>query len=90
MDYENGKSSYSEKLNELSALPIDEFEAEKLGALEAADYGKGLIETPEEERTISFEDQAYLDSIYEEMDRQSIPSSYDARLKCKSKHKSYF
>ena len=82
LDYENGKSSYSEKLNELSALPIDEFEAEKLGGLEAPDYATGLIETPEEERTMSLEDQAYLDSIYEDLDRQSIPSSYDARSKC--------
>merc|ERR1719203_2526503 len=81
LDYENGKSSYSEKLNELSALPIDEFEAEKLGGLEAPEYATGLIETPEEERTISPEDQAYLDSIYEDLDRQSIPSSYDARSK---------
>merc|ERR1719369_2041573 len=68
LDYENGLSSYSEKLNELSAIPMDEFAA-------------GLIETPEEERNISPEDQAYLDSIYEDLDRQSIPSSYDARSK---------
>ena len=82
MDFENGKSSYSEKLNELSALPSDEFESEKLGALGAPEYAKGLIETPEEERIMSLEDQAYLDSIYEDLDRQSIPSSYDARSKC--------
>merc|ERR1719500_1412601 len=81
LDYENGLSSYSEKLNELSAIPMDEFEAEKEGALEYPDYATGLIETPEEERNISPEDQAYLDSIYEELDRQSIPSSYDARSK---------
>merc|ERR1719230_1873771 len=66
LDYENGLSSYSEKLNELSALPMDQFEAEKEGALEYPDYATGLIETPEEERIISDEDQAYLDSIYEE------------------------
>merc|ERR1712008_474623 len=53
LDYENGKSSYSEKLNALSALPKDEFEAEKLGGLEGPIYAKGLIETPEAERTIS-------------------------------------
>ena len=82
LDYENGKSSYSEKLNELSALPIDEFEAEKLGGLEAPEYATGLIETPEEERTISLEDQAYPDSIYEDLDCQSIPSSYDEGSKC--------
>merc|ERR1719427_516021 len=62
LDYENGLSSYSEKLNELSAIPMDEFEAEKEGALEYTDYATGLIETPEEERNISDEDQAYLDS----------------------------
>ena len=82
LDYENGKSSYSEKLNELSALTKDEFEAEKLGLLEGYGYRKyptGLIETPEAERTLSPEDQAYLDKIYEDLDREYIPSSYDAR-----------
>merc|ERR1719347_700811 len=69
LDYENGLSSYSEKLNELSALPMDQFEAEMEGALERPDYATGLIETPEEERNISPEDKAYLDSIYEELER---------------------
>merc|ERR1712158_244711 len=47
LDYENGKSSYSEKLNALSAIPEDEFEAEKLGGLEGpTTRAKGLIETP--------------------------------------------
>merc|ERR1719230_2157400 len=53
LDYENGLSSYSEKLNKLSAIPMDEFEAEKEGALENPDYATGLIETPEEERITS-------------------------------------
>ena len=80
LDYENGKSSYSEKLNALSALPKDEFEAEKLGGIEGpTTYAKGLIETPEAERILSPEDQAYLNKIYEDMDREYIPSSYDAR-----------
>ena len=79
LDYENGKSHFSEKLNALSALPEDEFEAEKLGGLEPQAYAKGLIETPEAERILSPEDQAYLDQIYEELDREYIPSSYDAR-----------
>ena len=35
---------------------------------------------------MSLEDQAYLDSIYEDLDRQSIPSSYDARSKCMQYH----
>merc|ERR1711936_1275467 len=79
LDFENGLSSYSEKLNELSAIPIDQFEAEKEGAIIKQDYATGLIETPEEERKTSPEDQAYLDSIYEEMDRQYVAPSYDAR-----------
>ena len=80
LDYANGKSSYSEKLNALSALPEDEFEAEKVGGIEGpTGYAKGLIETPEAERTLSPEDQAYLDKIYEDLDREYIPSSYDAR-----------
>merc|ERR1712086_1172505 len=81
LDYENGKSSYSEKLNELSALPEDEFAAEKLGLLDGNSrvYPTGLIETPEAERTLSPEDQAYLDKIYEDLDLEYIPSSYDAR-----------
>merc|ERR1711988_731491 len=46
LDYENGLSSYSEKLNELSALPMDQFETEMEGALERSNYATGLIETP--------------------------------------------
>jgi len=81
LDYENGKSSYSEKLNELSALTKDEMEMEKEGLLDAEHYATGLIETPEEERNMSPEDEAYLDSIYDELDRAYIPSTYDARKK---------
>merc|ERR1712088_329736 len=54
-------------------------EQDKLGGLEGPIYPKGLIETPEAERTLSPEDQAYLNKIYEDMDREYIPSSYDAR-----------
>ena len=81
LDYENGKSSYSEKLNELSALTKDEIEAEKEGLLDVNSrvYPTGLIETPEAERILSPEDQAYLDKIYEDLDLEYIPSSYDAR-----------
>merc|ERR1711990_671765 len=45
LDYENGKSSYSEKLSGLEGPTT---------------YAKGLIETPEAERILSPEDQAYL------------------------------
>ena len=81
LDYEKGLSHFSEKINALSALPKAEFEAEKLGGLEvdSRTYATGLIETPESERILSPEDQAYLDKIYEDLDRESIPSSYDAR-----------
>ena len=82
-DYESGKSSFSEKLNELSAMTKDEIELEKEGLVEmdATDYATGLIETPEQERHMSPEDEAYLNAIYEELDRWGIPSSFDARKK---------
>merc|ERR1711936_1079836 len=41
LDFENGLSSYSEKLNELSAIPIDQFEVEKEGAIIKQDYATG-------------------------------------------------
>jgi len=81
-DYEAGKSTYSEKLNGLSALTKDEMENEKMGLLSNTENrATGLLETPEEDRILSEEDQAYLDSIYDEMDRAWLPSSYDARTK---------
>ena len=82
LDYENGLSSFSEKLNELSALDVAEMEMEKEGlTVEPHAYATGLIETPEEERNMSPEDEAYLNSIYDELDRAYVPSTYDARKK---------
>ena len=51
-DYKIGKSQFSEKLNEISALTKDELEIEKMGAIF---FSTGLIETPEEERNLESE-----------------------------------
>jgi len=69
----------AEKLNELSAIPKDEFEAEKLGALEHESFAMGLLETPEEMRINSPETQAFLDAFYAEADRIEYPEHFDAR-----------
>lgn len=78
-DYESGKSSYSEKLNELSALTKEEFEAEKEGLISHGEYATGLVETPEEFRKMSPEKEAKLQEIYETLDRAYTPPSFDAR-----------
>ena len=75
-DYQIGKSQFSEKLNEISALTKDELEMEKMGAIF---FSTGLIETPEEERNL--ESEKRLQEIYDEMDRKGLPSSFDARKK---------
>jgi hypothetical protein len=54
----------SEKLNELSALTKDQFEEEKEGAIAHEEpFATGLLETPEEMRKLSREDQEYLDRL---------------------------
>merc|ERR550519_1760828 len=79
---------FEDEFHELWSDPNDEEAASQELAKEEAsieqhnlDYATGLIETPENERNISPEDKAYLDSIYEELDRQYVPPSYDARTK---------
>ena len=69
----------AERLNELSAIPKDEFEVEKLGALEHESYAMGLLETPEEMRVNTPEDQAFFDAFYAATDRTDIPTHYDLR-----------
>jgi hypothetical protein len=62
--YEKGEASFSEKLNELSALTKAQFEDEKEGAIAHEEpFATGLIETPEEMRKLSREDQEYLDRL---------------------------
>ena len=69
----------AEKLNELSAIPKDEFESEKLGAIEHESFAMGLVETPIEMRINSPEDQEYLEEFYASMDRWDYAPSFDGR-----------
>merc|ERR1719510_2565483 len=39
----------------------------------------GAFDLPEEDRYLSPDDQAYLNSIYDELSRETIPDTYDAR-----------
>ena len=78
-DYENGKSSYSEAVNENSILSQDELLSEKGGMihLDSRYIGLGLITNPD--RVLSPEEEEYLRHMYADIDRQTIPASYDAR-----------
>jgi C1A family cysteine protease len=80
-DYDNGLSTYKEKINELSDLTTDEMEKLKEGAIDvkARLFATGAFDIPEEDRYLSPDDQAYLNSIYDELSRASIPDTYDAR-----------
>ena len=42
--YSEGKGTWFDAINEFSNLPEDEFEAQKTGEVEAAGFGRGLIE----------------------------------------------
>ena len=80
--FKEGKSPFSEKLNELSDWTQEQIKAEKEGAIDP--NGKiprffGLIIPPEEERILSPEAEAYLKSTYERLSRVDLPDSYDAR-----------
>ena len=75
----DAENPQAEKLNELSAIPKDEFESEKLGLKEHESYAMGLLETPEEMRINSPEDQAYLDAFYSSVDRSTYEPEFDGR-----------
>merc|ERR1719510_2066497 len=83
-DYDDGKSTYKEKINELSDMSEEQMEKLKEGAIPKAFLRSyGAFEIPEEDRYLSPDDEAYLNSIYEELDEldraSGIPKSYDAR-----------
>merc|ERR1719266_1007752 len=67
--FDEGKSTWKEQINELSDMSKEEMEKEKEGA----------FDIPEEDRYLSPDDQARLNSIYDELSRASIPDTYDAR-----------
>jgi len=74
-DFEDGKSSYSEKLSIMSDMTDEELKLHEGGDFSDAEgRGLGLIMPPLEERISS----KNLDEVYAELDRQSIPKSYNA------------
>merc|ERR1719266_2869950 len=79
-DYDNGLSTYKEKINELSDMTKEEMEKEKEGAKEDKThrFATGAFDLPEEDRYLSPDDQARLNSIYDELSRASIPDEYNA------------
>merc|ERR1719266_228289 len=79
-DYDNGLSTYKEKINELSDMTKEEMEKEKEGALDDKThrFATGAFDLPEEDRYLSPDDQARLDSIYDELSRSTIPDEYNA------------
>jgi len=66
--------TFFEKLNSNSDIPKDIFEKEKEGYIDASAKGRGYLESDESEWYTHPE----LEKLYRTIDRQSIPSSYDA------------
>merc|ERR1712061_831137 len=75
-----------EKEAEFSDLTKEEYEREMEGdktSKEEEDvpirFATGYIDIPEEEKILSPEDEAYLNSSYDELSRANIPNKFDAR-----------
>jgi len=75
--FAEGKSSYSEKLTLESDMTKEELEMHEGGdfSTDAEGRGLGLIMPPLEERVSS----ENLNEVYAELDRQSVPTSYNAK-----------
>ena len=78
--FAKGEANFEEELEPWDDLSLEEFEKEKTGRLPEQTRGMGLIWDPES-RITTPEDQAFLDEFYGnfEMERASLPSSFDAR-----------
>merc|ERR1719266_3233 len=78
--YDEGLSTWKEKINELSDMSKEEVEKEKEGALDISThrFAMGAFDLTEEDRYLSPDEQARLDSIYDELSRASIPDEYNA------------
>ena len=71
-----GKATFFEKLNENSDLPKDVFENEKEGEL-FTPFGRALGELQQDEsERFTHPD---LEELYQSLDRQALPASFDAR-----------
>merc|ERR1712080_529717 len=74
--FEEGKSSWFDKINEDSDLPEDEFEKEKGGLImPETQFGRGLLE-PLPENRVDQESERYFESV-RSLNR-AVPSSYSS------------
>jgi len=80
-EFEEGKSTYTEELNEYSNMPLEEFEKEREGAKMPKDVQRalGAIMPPEHIQNDP-ENAARMNEVYRqiEMERQAVPDSYDS------------
>jgi cathepsin L len=75
--FKEGKESFFEKLNPDSDIPKDVFEKEKEGYIDATAKGRGYLQPDESEWYTHPE----LEKLYQTIDRQSVPDSYDSTSK---------
>merc|ERR1712055_761121 len=73
-DFEAGKKTWFDSINEFADLPEDEFLEEKTGANDIVE-GRGLLSPPEEER-FDEESENYFDTF--RYNRASVPASYSS------------
>merc|ERR1712223_1185749 len=71
--FDEGKSTWKEQINELSDMSKEEMEKEKEGALDISThrFAMGAFDLTEEDRYLTPDEQARLDSIYDELSRAS-------------------
>merc|ERR1712142_608732 len=70
-----GLVSWWDQVNEFADLPLDEFEQQKTGATDGSSYGRGLLQSSEEER-VDERSERYFDTF--RYNRAAAPSSYSA------------
>lgn len=77
--YSEGKGTWFDAINEFSNLPEDEFEAQKTGEVEAAGFGRGLIEPTGSDR-VDFASEQYFANFRARMktNRAATPAAYDS------------
>jgi hypothetical protein len=78
--FKDGKASFYEKLNANSDLPKDVFEKQKEGEVNRP-TGRGMGEIDRDES--EWFTHPDLEELYRTVERQTIPSSYDATTKGK-------
>ena len=81
--FKEGKASFYEQLNPNSDIPRDVFKKEKEGYIDASAKGRGYLESDESE----WYTHPDLERLYNTIDRDTIPASYDATSKGKGSKK---